>query len=107
MSIASVCESLACDYYLYKESKLDLPNALTVSCTGIEDPFVDYFHSEITGKIKKIQYTNCKPIAIPDPNIEGSEWKECECTVYTHIPGGRKAIWEQCIELEKKFESKR
>lgn len=88
----------------YPDSSLNIfPNAYWVSCSGDHeiDPAIEALIEKMKETVK-VEYTECKPIAIPDPNIEGSE-----CTVYTHIPGGRKSIWEQCVELEKKFESKR
>ncbi len=78
-----------------------------VACpTDYYNPALSELFNEIINKIK-VKYSDCKPTTSANRNFQGSEWKECECTVYVHIPGGRKSIWEQCIELEKKFESKR
>ena len=60
----------------------------------------------LVGEIKEkldLKYTDCKPTASTIRNFTGSEWRECECTVYAHIPGGRKSVWEKCINLEKRF----
>lgn len=103
------CSSLYCGKYYERETRIYPSNVLLVSCASDDGPILPEIlglHRQLM-KSLKIQHIHCKPIAIADPNIEGSEWKECECTVYAHIPGGRKTIWEQCIELEKKFESKR
>jgi hypothetical protein len=101
---------ISCGYYNEKESKIKLSDIFLVSCASEGNGDIPLEIATLRNQLYeslKIEYTACKSIAIPDSNIEGSEWKECECTVYTHIPGGRKSIWEQCIELEKKFESKR
>jgi hypothetical protein len=34
----------------------------------------------------------CKPLAVADPNIPSSEWKECKCVMFVRIPGGRDAV---------------
>lgn len=34
----------------------------------------------------------CKPLAVADPNVPYSEWKECQCVMYVRIPGGRDTV---------------
>jgi hypothetical protein len=47
---------------------------------------------EYQKKIKGVEVKDCKPLAIPGQEVPLSEWKECEFTIYAHIPGGRDAI---------------
>jgi hypothetical protein len=46
----------------------------------------------------KLQIQGCRPLALPDPEIPYSEFKKCECILYSHVPGGRDYI----KELERK-----
>ncbi|HMW05373.1 MAG TPA: hypothetical protein PK079_11615 [Leptospiraceae bacterium] len=42
--------------------------------------------------IKVVEVKDCKPLAVPDPEIPLSKWKDCECLVYAQVPGGRDAF---------------
>ncbi len=57
--------------------------------------------NEYVGKIKGAEAKDCKPLAIPDQEVPLSEWKECECLIYSHIPGGRDGIIIRAKELDK------
>ena len=57
--------------------------------------------NEYVGKIKGAEAKDCKPLAIHDPEVPLSEWKECECLIYSHIPGGRDGIIIRARELDK------
>ncbi len=51
--------------------------------------------------IQGVEVKDCQPLAIPDPEVPLSEWKECECLIYSHIPGGRGAIIARYRELDR------
>lgn len=101
--------TLYCGSYNESESKIQFSDFILASCAsdgGDSLPEIKALYTQLRKNIK-IQDTDCKPLYADDSEFVGREWRECECTVYAHIPRGRKAVWEQCIELEKKFESKR
>jgi hypothetical protein len=61
----------------------------------------DVSNSESTSKVVTREFAavtsgmntkECKPLAIADPNIPNSEWRECKCMIYVRIPGGRDAV---------------
>jgi hypothetical protein len=56
---------------------------------------------EYAGKIQGFNTASCKPLAVPDPDIAGSEYKECECVVYVKLTGGRDGIIQRGKEIEK------
>ncbi len=109
-SLNPPCEFLMCGSYYERESRIKFLNPQLISCTGSGGhnvlPEIKALYTQLD-KTLKIQFMNCKPTPPLDVNHAGGEWRECECTVYTHIPGGRKSVWEQCKELEKKFENKK
>lgn len=49
----------------------------------------------------KVNTKECKPMAVPTPSIPLSEYRECECILYIHIPGGR----EYVVNLRKKVDA--
>ena len=105
-SLNPPCEFLMCGSYYEWDSRIKVPNPQIVSCTGNGNdnvlPEIKALYTQLDNTLK-IQFTNCKPTPSLDVKLTGDEWRECECTVYAHIPGGRKSIWEQCINLEKRF----
>ena len=50
---------------------------------------------------KDIKVKNCYPIAKSVIEESESDWKECECIFYVHIPGGRDIISARAKELER------
>lgn len=48
-----------------------------------------------------IKVMECRPLYPPNPKLPNSEWKECECILYLHIPGGQEAILKEAEELQK------
>jgi hypothetical protein len=45
----------------------------------------------VSGKLS-LKPKECKASAQSDPKIELSEWKECECTFYSHLPHVKKNL---------------
>jgi len=90
----------------FSKARLPFVELATCATDYPPNPVLSALRSEIKEKLE-VEYSDCKPIVSANRNIQGREWRECECTVYAHIPGGRKAVWQQCIELEKKFNEKR
>lgn len=58
--------------------------------------------SEFSGKIKGVSTKACKGLAQPDPQVPYSEYKECECIIFTKIEGGKDAIIARAKEVENK-----
>ena len=58
-------------------------------------------HSEYSGIIKQIGTKDCKPLAPSDSKFPYREWKECECIIYSHIPGGKDGIIARARELDR------
>ncbi|MCB1176136.1 MAG: lipoprotein LipL21 [Leptospiraceae bacterium] len=55
---------------------------------------------EFSGKLQGVNVKECKPIAVPDPSIPLSEYKECQCVIFVKVPGGRDAIVARAKEIE-------
>ena len=49
---------------------------------------------------KEIKVKHCYPIAKSGIEESESDWKECECIFYVHIPGGRDAIVAKATAFE-------
>jgi hypothetical protein len=47
---------------------------------------------EFSATLSGMNVKECKPLAVADPNIPNSEWKECKCVMFVRIPGGRDAV---------------
>ena len=58
--------------------------------------------SEYTGKIKGVSSKECKGLAQADPQIPYSEYKECECVIFSRIEGGKDSIIARAKEIEGK-----
>ncbi len=56
--------------------------------------------SEYTGKIKGVSTKECKGLAQADPQIPYSDYKECECVIFSRIEGGKDAIIARAKEVE-------
>ncbi len=50
---------------------------------------------------EKIQTKDCRPLFMDDPKNPNNKWRECECLVYVHIPGGKDTIIKEAKELQK------
>lgn len=48
--------------------------------------------------IKEAKLKECKPTASEISEIKGSNWRECECIVYAHIPGGKDGLLSRIRE---------
>ncbi len=81
------------------ENKLIVINLIAMT---YEENIGKIILNEYVGKIKGAEAKDCKPLAIPDPEVPLSEWKECECTVYAYIPGGKDGIIARAKEIESK-----
>ncbi|MCB1176135.1 MAG: lipoprotein LipL21 [Leptospiraceae bacterium] len=55
---------------------------------------------EFQGKLQGVNTKECKPIAVPDPSIPLSEYKECQCVIFVKIDGGRDSIVARAKEIE-------
>ncbi len=53
-------------------------------------------------KIKEVKVIECKSLYPDNPEFSGSGWRECECTISIHIPGGRDGIIARAKEIESK-----
>jgi hypothetical protein len=49
-------------------------------------------NGEIASGKLSLKPKECKASAQSDPKIELSEWKECECTFYSHLPHVKKNL---------------
>lgn len=49
----------------------------------------------------KIQIKECRPLYPPNPKLPYSEWRECRCILYLHVPGGQNKIIQEAQELQK------
>lgn len=58
--------------------------------------------SEYTGKIKGVSTKECKGLAPVDPQVPYSEYKECECVIFSRVEGGKDAIIARAKEVEAK-----
>ena len=56
---------------------------------------------EYKEEIKEINIKECIPLAVPDPLIPYSEWKECICVFYYHIPGGEDFVINRIKEIDE------
>ena len=52
-------------------------------------------------KIRGVSSYDCKPLSVPDPQIPYSGYKECECLIFVHAPGGKDGIIARAKELDK------
>jgi hypothetical protein len=55
----------------------------------------------LSTQIPSTFFKECIGIAVPDAEIPGSEFKECECVNYIKFTGGRAAVVEKAKLLEK------
>ncbi|MDX1958180.1 MAG: hypothetical protein SFU98_06385 [Leptospiraceae bacterium] len=47
---------------------------------------------EFSGLLKDVKTKECKPKAIAIADYPASEWVECECVIFVHIPGGKDTV---------------
>ena len=87
-------------YFQFRSNPFNPLNLAAVSDHGGSFNSIVLF-KEYSGKIKEVKVKECKPL-YPDPEIPDSGWKECECIVYIHIPGGRDAIVAKATAFERK-----
>ncbi|MBK9502346.1 MAG: hypothetical protein IPQ05_04155 [Leptospiraceae bacterium] len=85
----------------YFQTKVNPLNALNLIAIKEGESLELLLFTEYKEKVKEAKVKDCKPLAIPDPEVPLSEWKECECTIYVHIPGGRDGIITRAKELDK------
>lgn len=54
---------------------------------------------EFNAYVSGMNVKECKPLAVEDPDIPYSKWKECECVMFVRIPGGREAVLAKVKEV--------
>ncbi|MCB1191224.1 MAG: lipoprotein LipL21 [Leptospiraceae bacterium] len=47
---------------------------------------------EFNAYVSGMNVKECKPLAVEDPDVPYSKWKECECVMFVRVPGGREAV---------------
>lgn len=78
-------------------------NAINLAAISDRDPpyAAIVLVKEYLGKINEIKVKDCQSMAITDPEVPFSGWKECECIVYVYVKGGKDAIITRAKEIDR------